>query len=96
MDQKIQVAVVGASGYAGEELIRLLLRHPLVNIRIITSRQHDGKAVETVFPRFMGSNLKFTAPDAARIARECEVAFLALPHGLATEFALPLLQSGVK
>jgi len=96
MVKKINVAVVGASGYAGEELIRLLIRHPQVNIQVITSRQYDGKGVETVFPRFTGLNLKFSAPDAEQIARECEVAFLALPHGLASEFALPLLRGGVK
>ncbi len=96
MDKKISVAVVGASGYAGEELIRLLIRHPNVEIKVITSRQYDGKGVETVFPRFTGLNLKFAAPDVAQIARDCEVAFLALPHGLASEFALPLLQAGVK
>jgi len=92
---KIQAAIVGASGYSGEELVRLLLRHPNCELKIITSRQHDGQHIEEVFPRFAGHNLKFSAPDVKRIAAECDVAFLALPHGLAAEFAKPLVEAGV-
>lgn len=93
---KINVAIIGASGYSGEELIRLLLRHNSAELKVITSRQYDGQGVEEVFPRFAGSGLKFSAPDVDKIAGECQVAFLALPHGLASEFALPLLEKGVK
>jgi len=93
---KIRVAIVGASGYSGEELIRLLLRHRNCEIKVITSRQYDGKGIEEVFPRFAGHNLKFSAPDVKQIAAECDVAFLALPHGLAAEFAKPLVEAGVK
>ena len=93
---KVRVAIFGASGYAGEELLRILLRHPNAEIVAITSRKNAGEAVETVFPRFTGSGLKFVAPDTAEIAKNCDAAILALPHGLATEFAIPLLQAGVK
>jgi N-acetyl-gamma-glutamyl-phosphate reductase len=92
----IKAAIVGASGYSGEELIRLLLRHRHCQIGVITSRQYDGKAVETVFPRFAGSGLVFSNPDIKQIAEQCQVAFLALPHGLAGEFAIPLLDAGLK
>lgn len=93
---RIRTAVLGASGYSGEELLRLLLRHPDCEIRIITSRQNAGAGIETVFPRFAGSGLTFSNPDADKIASECSAAFLALPHGLAAEFALPLLKKGLK
>jgi N-acetyl-gamma-glutamyl-phosphate reductase len=94
---KYGIAVVGASGYSGEELLRLLLRHPDCEIRIITSRQYAGKAISSVFPRFSSiSEIVFSEPDTAKIAKECQFAFLALPHGLASEFARPLLKSGVK
>ena len=93
---KVRVAIFGASGYAGEELLRILLRHPNAEIVAITSRKNAGEPVETVFPRFTGSGLKFVAPDTAEIAKNCDAAILALPHGLATEFAIPLLQAGVK
>ncbi|MFA7230287.1 MAG: N-acetyl-gamma-glutamyl-phosphate reductase [Victivallaceae bacterium] len=92
----IRVAVVGASGYSGEELIRLLQRHRQCEVAVITSRQYAGQPVGEVFPRFSGSNLHFSVPDVKAIARDCDAAFLALPHGLATEFALPLLEAGVK
>ena len=93
---KVRVAIVGASGYAGEELIRLLNGHPNVELRIITSRHNAGKDISEIFPRFYGLDLRFTAPDVARIAAECDAAFLALPHGLASEYAIPLMKSGVR
>jgi N-acetyl-gamma-glutamyl-phosphate reductase len=93
---KIRAAVVGASGYSGEELVRLLSRHPHCKLSVITSRQYAGKSVGEIFPRFAENKLTFTAPDVKEIAACCDVAFLALPHGLATEFAIPLLESGVK
>ncbi len=93
---KIKVAILGASGYSGEELIRLLLRHENCDISIITSRQNAGTRIGDVFPRFSNSELIFSAPDAAEIAKKSDVAFLALPHGLASEFAVPLLGKGVK
>ena len=92
----IQVAVIGAAGYAGEELIRILTRHHQVDIAVITSRQYAGQAISKVFPRFTGNGLTFSAPDVEQIAQTCDVVFLALPHGLAAEYALPLLKSGLK
>jgi N-acetyl-gamma-glutamyl-phosphate reductase len=92
----IRAAVVGAAGYSGEELLRLLLRHAHCEAKIITSRKYAGQPVSNVFPRFTSSGLTFCAPDVDQIASECDVAFLALPHGLATEYAIPLLNAGVK
>ncbi len=93
---KTKVAVLGASGYSGEELIRLLLRHENCEISIITSRQNAGARIGEVFPRFSNIDLNFSVPDACEIAKKADVAFLALPHGLASEFAVPLLEKGVK
>jgi len=92
----IRASIVGASGYSGEELIRLLLRHPEVEISCITSRRHAGKPISEVFPRFADSAIRFTDSDAEAIAGVSDVAFLALPHGLAAEFAVPLLERGLK
>ncbi len=92
---EIRAAVVGASGYSGEELVRLLSRHPRCELAVITSRQYAGKPVGEIFPRYAENKLLFTAPDVKAIAEQCDVAFLALPHGLATEFAIPLLEAGV-
>ena len=91
----VKVAVIGAAGYAGEELLRILSRHSGVEVAVITSRKYAGQPVSDVFPRFWGTELKFSAPDVKQIAETCDVVFLALPHGLATEYALPLLNAGL-
>ena len=92
---KIRVAIIGASGYTGEELVRILLRHPFVDITTITSRENAGNSIGSVFPRHIGSNLTFSMPDADTIAASAELVFLCLPHGLATEFAVPLINHGL-
>ena len=93
---KVRVAVFGASGYAGEELLRILVRHPNAEVVAITSRKNAGEPVSTVFPRFTGAPLTFVEPKVDEIAAKCDAAILALPHGLATEYAIPLLKAGVK
>jgi N-acetyl-gamma-glutamyl-phosphate reductase len=93
-----QVAIIGASGYSGEELVRLILNHPHVELTAVTSRQYAGQPLATVFPKFAShpklKPLRFTEPDAELVAQQAEVVFLALPHGVAAEFAVPLLQAG--
>lgn len=101
MSQKVTVAVVGASGYSGRELLRLLLLHPHAEIVAVTSRALAGKPLVAEFPRFRGipqaEALSFIAPEIAGIvASGATVAFLALPHGVAHEFAGPLLESGLR
>jgi len=94
----VKTAIIGASGYSGEELVRLLLRHPNVEIAAVTSRQYAGQTIAQVFPKFAQSpaarQLRFSEPNTELVAKQAEVAFLALPHGVAAEFAIPLLQSG--
>lgn len=98
--QKVKVAIVGASGYSGEELVRLLARHPRVEVVALTSRQAAGRTVGEVFPGMSGSpleHLKFVNSSATALAAcGAEVAFLALPHGLAAEFAVPLRAADVQ
>ncbi|MDK3161931.1 N-acetyl-gamma-glutamyl-phosphate reductase [Kamptonema cortianum] len=97
MNQKIKVAVIGASGYSGEQLVELLLKHPGVDLAAVTSRQYDGKLLTEVFPALhTRSKLRFCAPDPEQIARDAEVVFLALPHGVASEFAIPLVKAGLR
>ncbi|MFN0068810.1 MAG: N-acetyl-gamma-glutamyl-phosphate reductase [Limisphaerales bacterium] len=93
-----RVAIVGASGYSGEELVRLLLHHPGVELTAVTSRQSAGRTVAQVFPRFAqhprARALRFTEPNPKLLARAADIVFLALPHGVAAEFAVPLLDAG--
>jgi len=101
MSKPVKTLVVGASGYSGAELLRLLLMHPFTELVGVTSRQHAGQALPAVFPRFRGAEkareLVFTEPDVAGIvAIGAEIVFLALPHGLAAEFAVPLVESGLR
>jgi N-acetyl-gamma-glutamyl-phosphate reductase len=96
---KVKAAIVGANGYSGEELCGILARHPSVDVVAITSRQHAGKAAGDVLPRLAGvgafSRLVFCEPSLdALLSSGAEYFFLALPHGLASEFALPLCQAG--
>jgi N-acetyl-gamma-glutamyl-phosphate reductase len=92
------VAVVGASGYSGEELVRLLLGHPRAELTAVTSRQYAGQTVAQVFPKFASlagaRTLRFSEPKADLLAAQAQVVFLALPHGVAAEFAVPLLRQG--
>lgn len=90
---KTKIAIIGASGYSGQELVRLLLAHPRVEITQFTSRQYAGKPVSDIFPVFRGRvDAKFIEPKDI----SADVAFLALPHGVAAEFAVPLLKKGMK
>ena len=93
-----RVAIIGASGYSGEELVRLLLSHPHVELVAVTSRQYAGQKLAQVFPKFASHShsktLRFTEPNAEQLAKQTDVVFLALPHGVAAEYAVPLLDAG--
>ena len=96
-----KVAIVGANGYSGEELCAILARHPRVKIASVTSRQHAGKRVTDVLVRLTGlsgiSSLVFSEPSIEELlASGADFVFLALPHGLASEFAAPLIEAGKK
>ncbi|MEO5914813.1 MAG: N-acetyl-gamma-glutamyl-phosphate reductase [Luteolibacter sp.] len=97
---RVKTAIVGASGYTGMELLRLLLIHPGVELVAATSRQEAGKSLGSVFPRFQkapGADLAFIEPNPDAIAATgAQVAFLALPHGVAAEIARALLDRGLR
>jgi N-acetyl-gamma-glutamyl-phosphate reductase len=94
------VAVLGASGYTGEELVRLLLRHPQAELAVVTSRQYAGGTVAETFPRFRSypaaQALRFIDSAPEKIAEQAELAFLAVPHGVAVQFTAPLLNAGAR
>jgi N-acetyl-gamma-glutamyl-phosphate reductase len=93
----MNVGIVGASGYAGEVLVKLLLGHPRARLSAVTSRTHAGKALAQVIPGVRGIDrgIVFSASDpAALAASDIGLFFLALPHGAAAEFARVLVPAG--
>jgi N-acetyl-gamma-glutamyl-phosphate reductase len=92
----VDVAVVGAAGYAGIEAVRLVLGHPRLRLTHVTSGADAGKAVSTVYPALAGATeLTFVEPEAAAIADAAQIALLAVPHTAAIQLAVPLLAAGV-
>lgn len=94
---KARVAVVGASGYTGVELLRLLINHPAVEITALTSESYAGAPIGEVFPSLFGL-LALTCHkfDARDVARRADLIFLAVPHKAAITAAVELLPLGRK
>lgn len=96
MRNRVQVGIVGATGYTGVELLRLMSRHPGVDVVSITSRAEKGMRVDALFPNLRGHvDLAFSAPEDAELER-CDAVFFATPHGVAMESAPSLLKAGVR
>ncbi len=90
-----RVAVVGASGFTGLELIKILLGHP--NFEIAYLGGSEAGRIEELYPALQGLfEMAIEPVDIAKIAASCELAFLALPHKTAMAVAKPLLEEGVK
>ncbi len=81
------VAVIGGTGYGGAELIRLLSRHPAVELRRVTSIDHVGEPLEAVHRNLWRTGLVFENIPAAEAAADVEVVFLALPHKVSATMA---------
>jgi len=93
---KRKIGIVGATGYTGVELLRLLVNHPGVDITYVTSREHAGSRVDAMFPNLRGFlDLTFSAPSNQQLA-ECDLVFFATPNGIAMKSAQVLLDAGVK
>jgi len=96
--EKINVAILGGSGYTAVELIKILLRHPAVRIEAITSRQEGSPAVSDLHPSLKSRiDLKLEPLDAAKLAaRGVKCAFGCLPHGVSMETVPELLAQGIR
>jgi len=96
MMPSLRIAVVGASGYSGEELVRLIARHPKLELTTLTSRAYDGKKAGQVISGLpsQAAAIAFQNLPPAEVAAGIDVAILALPHGVASEYALPLRKAG--
>ena len=93
----IRAGVLGGTGYAGIEVVRLLLRHPQVSLERIVSQSYAGKKIAEVYPSLMGiCDVTCSALDAEDIARSCDVVFTALPHGASKEVIPSLFEKGLR
>jgi len=93
---RVRVAIVGASGYTGAELIRLLLGHPRVTLTAVMAKRAAGQRIDEVFPHLIGRlALPVEAFDPDEVARRADVAFAALPHGESAPAVVALRQRGV-
>lgn len=92
----ISVGIVGGTGYTGVELLRLLLRHPQAQVRVLTSRTEAGKPVADMFPSLRGhTDLEFSDLNLETL-KQCDIVFFATPHGVAMKHAEELITAGTK
>lgn len=92
----VKAGIVGGTGYTGVELLRLLVQHPGVELKAITSRKEAGTPVSAMFPSLRGRvALPFTQPGAASL-RGCDVVFFATPNGVAMGEARAILDAGAR
>jgi len=93
---RINVGVVGGTGYTGAELLRLLVAHESVNLTVVTSRSEAGSAVADLFQNLRGAlDLVFVEPEISLLV-ECDLVFFATPNGTAMTMARALLNKGVR
>jgi N-acetyl-gamma-glutamyl-phosphate reductase len=92
----LAVGVVGGTGYTGVELLRLLVSHPQVNLKYVTSRSESGSKVADMFPNLRGfTDISFTEPVVDTLA-QCDVVFFATPNGTAMQMVPELIKKGVR
>jgi N-acetyl-gamma-glutamyl-phosphate reductase len=92
----IKAGIVGATGYTGSELLRLLALHPEVEISVVTSRTEKGRSVSDMFPHVRGYvDIAFTDPSIDELST-CDVIFFATPHGVAQSMMSEFINSGLR
>ncbi|MEA5624534.1 N-acetyl-gamma-glutamyl-phosphate reductase [Nostoc sp. UHCC 0251] len=95
--RRVPVGIVGASGYGGVQLVRLLMDHPEVELVYLGGESSIGKSLGDLYPHLAhATNLLIEAVEPEIIAQRCEVVFLSLPNGLACQIAPKLLEKGCK
>lgn len=94
-----KVGLVGVTGYTGMELTRILLGHPQMRLTQVTSRKEAGQPLAAIYPFLQGTDLgalEIATPDSSSLADQCDLVFLAVPHGTAMEMAAELRSKGVR
>lgn len=95
--KKIRAGIAGITGYSGEELLKILVDHPHVEVTYVAAREDRQRKIQELFPYLQGKiDLDCKVMNADEMARACDVAFLALPHGASMQAAPALLKAGVR
>jgi len=90
----VNVGILGATGYTGEELIDILIKHQGVRITVLSAKIDKAQAIDEIFPKFKNRiSLICQEPDIKEIIAKCDLVFLALPHTVSMEIAPKLLSS---
>ncbi len=93
----INVSIIGSTGYAGIELLRLLMGHPKVHISHLVSQSHAGESISNIYPNFKGVYEKICSPlDIDTIAKDSDIVFTSLPHGASDSIVHFVHDKGVK
>ncbi len=93
----VNIGVIGATGYAGEELVRLLSAHPFVHISKVSSKTFAGKSLGNIYKNYTGDlNFPLEDADLKELGRACEFVFTALPHGQSMQVVPELLSMNTK
>lgn len=93
----IKAGIIGATGYTGEELVDILLRHPDVRITSLSAKIGQAQPIDKIYPRFKGRiSLICAEPDIRKTVANCDLVFLALPHTVSMQVAPALLKAGKK
>ncbi len=93
----VRVGILGATGYAGSELVRLLLQHGGVELTMLTSKSYEGQKISEIYPALRGvCDMVLTSAEPEKVAENCDVVFTALPHGASKEVIPKLYALGLK
>jgi N-acetyl-gamma-glutamyl-phosphate reductase len=92
----IKASVIGATGYAGAELVRNLLKHPDVEIKYLISKSYEGQRFCDIFTNILDCNIELCSLDVKKIALESDIVFCALPHGVSSNVCAELLKYDTK
>lgn len=98
-DYQIRAGLVGVTGYTGMELARIAASHPALRLTAVTSRAESGQPLSNIYPFLQGfetGSVIISEPDPDALARECDIVFLAVPHGAAMDMAGQLRRKALK
>lgn len=96
-NKQTRIGIIGATGYVGVELARILAPHPSFQLTVLNSKSFTGKRFSDIYPAFRSViDLELTEPDADTLAASCDIVITALPHGVSAATVPGLLERGVR